>query len=64
MNVIDSSKEPATFIFLRSPDVCDGLAPDTWSANQSPPLVSASSFARRWRLPATTRILHSRLKAE
>ncbi len=38
-NVIDSSKEPATFIFLRSPDVC-------------PPLVSASICARCWRLPA------------
>ena len=24
-NVIDSSKEPATFIFLRSPDVCESL---------------------------------------
>jgi hypothetical protein len=24
-NVIDSSKEPATFIFLRSPDVCESF---------------------------------------
>ena len=52
--VIDSSVSPATFIFLRSRTCARHSARDISSANPSPPLVSASGFARCWRWPANT----------
>ena len=46
-NVIDSSKEPATFIFLRSPEVCGPSAAATALLMKPPPST------RAWPTPAS-----------
>jgi hypothetical protein len=45
---IDSSKEPATFIFLSSPGVCESFARLSFWASLSLPSVTVSVCAHYW----------------
>jgi len=53
-NVIDSSKGRRRSFFCARRTSASHSARDISWGNPSPPLVSASSFARCWRLPANT----------